>query len=255
MPVLFVGHGSPMNAVQDNPFTRALAELGKNIPRPKSILCVSAHWYVDGTFVSVSPTNKMIHDFAGFPSELYAIQYPAPGEPAAAQKAQDLLGKSNSRMTGNWGLDHGAWTVLMHMFPKADIPVFQISLDMRKSPADHFDLGAKLKSLREEGVLILGSGNIVHNLRKINFSDTADPYPWNVKFDAGIKEAILKRDADRLVNFAKFFPEETPLAVPTPDHYLPLLYAFACSDKDDPVSFPYEGFELSGISMRAVRWG
>lgn len=244
-----------MNALADNDYAKTLHCLGEKLPRPKAILCVSAHWYVDGTHVSVSPVPKTIHDFVGFPPELYAINYAAKGHPAFAQRAQDLVGKDSVRLTGNWGLDHGCWSILVHLYPKADVPVFQISIHMKKTPQQHFNLAAKLKPLRDEGVLILGSGNISHNLRRMDHQPHAEPYPWTAKFDSEIKNAVLKNDYDRLIQYEKSFPDEAPLAVPSPDHYLPFIYALAASEPSDPVSFPFEGFEHGSISMRSVQWG
>lgn len=255
MPVLFVGHGSPMNAVRQNAFTRSLNAAGRALPAPNAVLCVSAHWYGKGLMVQSGEQPPVIHDFYGFPDELYAVRYPAPGSPAFAAKTRDLLAAEGAELTVKWGLDHGAWSVLVHLFPNADVPVYQLSLDYNRPLREHYELAKRLKPLREEGVLILGSGNIVHNLRVMQANPDAPPFPWTEEFDAGVKNALEARDHDSLIDYPEAFPRTAALSVPTPDHYLPLLYCLAASDPAEPVSYPYEGYEHAAISMRSVRWG
>lgn len=244
-----------MNAVQANPYTRRLAELGRELPSPPAVLCVSAHWYGKGVKVQVGERPPMVHDFYGFPDELYAVNYPAPGAPGFANKTQKLLEPYGAKAVTDWGLDHGAWSVLRHLFPNADVPVFQLSLDHEKTPEEHFELAERLKPLRNEGILVMGSGNIVHNLRVIQPDQNAPPLPWTEEFDQDVKKALDKRDIESLIDYAAAFPRSAKLAVPTPDHYLPLLYCLAAADPSEPVSYPYEGYEHAAISMRCVRWG
>lgn len=246
-PVLFIGHGSPMNAIADNAFTRRLAELQKIYPTPKAILCVSAHWMTKGTWVTHMEHPRTIHDFGGFPDELFAIQYPAPGSPEIA----DLICKIIPHVSAddkNWGLDHGTWSVLRHVYPEANIPVIQLSLDMTKPPSYHYELGKKLKELRNQGVWIVSSGNIVHNLRKIKWEENAEPYDWAIEFDAWVKENLLQKNYDALIT--KF--NESPagqLSVPTTEHYLPLLYILGAADESDELHFEFEGIQNGSISM------
>lgn len=255
MPVLFIGHGNPMNAIRDTRFTRALGELGKQLPRPKAILCVSAHWMTKGTWVTHMRHPQTIHDFSGFPRELFAVQYPAPGDPEIAERISGnsadpkILADDDS-----WGLDHGTWSVLKHMYPAADVPVLQLSIDMVRPPEFHFALGAKLKHLRDEGVLILGSGNIVHNLRRVNFSDDAPPYDWAIEFDEWVKQRLLDRDYNSIVHDATGSTAGR-LSIPTPEHWYPLLYTLGAADSAEDLSFEYEGIENASISMRCVRLG
>lgn len=244
-----------MNAVQENDFTQALRALGKTLPRPEAILCVSAHWYGKGVQVQAGAAPKMIHDFYGFPEELYAAQYPAKGHPELAKKTADLLSPAGAKITEDWGLDHGAWSVLIHLFPKADVPVFQLSLDYAKTPQEHYDLAKLLRPLREENVMVLGSGNIVHNLRALVGDREAGIYPWALEFDESVKRALLAEDRPALIGYEKSFPGTAKQSVPTPDHYLPFLYALGAAHESELPSFPYEGFEHASISLRAVRWG
>lgn len=254
MPVLFIGHGSPMNALASNAFTESLTRLGRELPRPRAILCVSAHWETQGTQVLSSQEPITIHDFYGFPEQLFQLEYPAHGSPAVARETQELL--PGSVLTEKWGLDHGTWSVLVHMYPQADIPVYQLGLDLSLPPEKHYEMGQHLRRLREEGVLILGSGNIVHNLRMLRRrSNGADEvYPWAQKFDADIKQALLQRDDQAVIRYEELYPEEAAMAVPTPEHYLPLLYTLGASRPEDKVSFPFEGFEMGSLSMRSVMW-
>jgi 4,5-DOPA dioxygenase extradiol len=256
MPALFVGHGNPMNAVEDNAWSRAFRGLGRALPRPRAILSVSAHWYVAGTFTTAGERPETIHDFGGFPDALYRIRYPAPGDPDLARRVVRLLGDGRAAESAEWGLDHGTWTVLLHMFPAADVPVVQLSIDGRLPPADHLALGRALAPLRDEGVLVLGSGNVVHNLPHAfaawRRGDATTP-EWARAFDAGIAGALARHDGDALVRALD--TEEGRRAAPTPDHYLPLLYVAGASAPGDPVTFPVEGFDMASLSMRAVRLG
>jgi 4,5-DOPA dioxygenase extradiol len=255
MPVLFVGHGSPMNAVLDNAWSRGFGTLGEGMPTPKAILAVSAHWYVPGTFLTSNAQPKTIHDFGGFPRELYEIQYPASGNEDLAKRVSGLLAAHTASLRDDWGFDHGTWQVLRHMRPNADVPVVQLSIDHRLPPAQHVAIGKALAPLREEGVLILGSGNIVHNLRHairgLSTGSTEIP-PWAEAFDAHITSALEQHDNAFLANALSDDTGRT--AHPSPDHYFPLLYTAGAASPDDKVTFPITGFD-SSISMRAVRWG
>jgi 4,5-DOPA dioxygenase extradiol len=256
MPVLFVSHGSPMIAIEDSRFARGLDALGRQLPRPKAILSISAHWYVAGTQTTAAAHPKTIHDFGGFPEQLYRIEYPAPGDPALARRAAGLLAAQGATPTEDWGLDHGTWTALLHLFPEADVPVVQLSIDGRLAPAAHLAMGRALAPLRDEGVLILGSGNVVHNLRHAFTAmqgGLTTPPDWARAFDQRTAEALTRRDHDALV---RALDDDTGrLSHPTPDHYLPLLYAAGASAPSDAVRFPTEGFDLSSISRRSVVYG
>lgn len=257
MPVLFVGHGSPMNVIDDNRWSQGFAALRSLVPRPSAILAVSAHWFVDGSYLTGDAQPRTIHDFSGFPRALYEIQYRSPGKVDLAEHVRALIGAERASLRSDWGLDHGSWSVLRWMFPEADIPVVQLSIDRRLDPRRHFELARTLAPLRNEGVLILGSGNIVHNLpdafRRMQTQNQDTP-EWARRFDESVKEAALQHDARALV---ELWPssEYGRLAHPTPDHWLPLLYACAASDERDQVQFTSEGFDLGSVSMRNVVWG
>ena len=238
MPVLFLGHGSPMNAIDENEFVAGFRNVAKGIPKPNAILCVSAHWETKGTFVTAMERPATIHDFGGFPKALYDVQYPAPGSPALAQEAKDIIKTTNVGLDDRWGLDHGAWSVIRHLYPKADVPVIQLSLDYSQAPQFHYDLAKEIASLREKGVLIIGSGNMVHNLRmvawdKINTDDYG--YDWAVTASDKMKKFILNGDHKQLINF-RGQGREFDMAIPTPEHYLPLLYALALKEENETVS-------------------
>ncbi len=256
MPVLFVGHGSPMNAIEDNVWSRAFRGLATALPRPKAILAVSAHWYVAGTHATSNERPETIHDFGGFPDELYRVEYPAPGDPALARRAVQLVGERRASPRADWGIDHGTWSVLVHLRPAADVPVVQLSIDGRLAPAEHLAIGRALAPLRDEGVLVMGSGNVVHNLRHafgaLHRGETATP-DWARAFDEEVAAAISRHDGDALVRLLE--TEEGRLAAPTPDHYLPLLYVAGASAPEDPVRFPIEGFDMSSLSMRSAILG
>lgn len=252
MPVIFVGHGSPLNAIEDNQWSRGFRALAEQLPRPRAVLVVSAHWFIPGTFLTANARPRTIHDFGGFPAELSQMRYPAPGDPALAERAVELLGRERVGVTEEWGLDHGAWTVLHYLFPDADVPVVQLSLDWGLLPAEHLALAAGLAPLREEGVLILGSGNIVHNLRHAFAHAGDDQTPdWAVQFDAAVADALAQHDSAFLTSALD--TENGRLAHPTPDHYLPLLYAYGAAGDATP-TFAIMGFDLSSLSMRAVLW-
>jgi 4,5-DOPA dioxygenase extradiol len=252
MPAFFIGHGNPMNAVLDNPFTRSLTEMGKSVQqKPNAILVVSAHWLTRGSYVSINPKPEVIYDFGGFPDELYQVKYPAPGSPEYAAQVKDLL--PEVKEDKDWGLDHGAWTILKHMFPEADIPVFQLSIDFYKPMQYHYELAQKLQSLRKKGVLIIGSGNIVHNLRMWFSKGDNNPYDWATEFDGFVKDRIEKRDFKSLVEYEKQ-GAAAKLSVPTVDHYVPMLYSLALAGDKEEIKFTYEEV-FSAASMRCFRIG
>jgi len=255
MPALFLGHGNPMNAIQRNAWTRSWTAIGNMLPRPTAILCVSAHWYLPATAVTAIERPRTIHDFGGFPPELHSVQYPAPGSPALAARAAQLLEPLDVAMDRSWGLDHGTWSVLMHVYPKADIPVVQLSIDEAKAASWHFETAKKLAPLRDEGVLIVGSGNLVHNLHTYSWGNRAvEAYDWAERFEALARKTISRADFVRLVDY-EALGRDAMLSVPTPDHYLPLLYVLAQHRPDDAVSFPVEGFDGGSISMLGIRLG
>ena len=254
-PAIFIGHGSPMNAIESNRYTDAWERIGRELARPKAILSISAHWYIGETGVTVSTAPRTIHDFGGFPQGLYAVQYPAPGDPRLAQRVRDLLAPVEVTLDDTWGLDHGTWAVLKHMYPKADIPVVQLSIDATKSAAYHVELAARLAPLRDEGVLILGSGNVVHNLRAYAWGvGGAEPYDWATRFEAEVRGLVATGDARSLAGYEKLGTDAL-LAAPTPEHYLPLLYVAGTQQSSDRVHFPVEGIEGGSISMLAAQIG
>ncbi len=261
MPVLFIGHGSPLNIILDNSYTRSLQELGKNLPRPKAVLVISAHWLTDGTFVTCMEQPKTIYDFYGFADELYAMRYPCPGAPDEARFITKSVKRMKVSCNTDWGLDHASWAVLKHLYPDADIPVFEMSLaytfnEWRPKPLQyHYDLAQELAALRERGVLIIGSGNIVHNLGMIDFQNIdAKAFNWASDFDEKVKESLLHRKHGDLVRYQELC-RASLLAVPTLDHYLPLIYAIALQEKNEPLTFTHEGFQYGSISMRCFRIG
>lgn len=251
MPVIFVGHGSPMNAVEDNEFSRAWADAGRALPRPQAILVVSAHWQTRGTQVTAMPAPKTIHDFYGFPPELYQQQYPAPGSAELAKRVQEITPAPVAADMG-WGLDHGAWSVLLRMFPGADIPVVQLSLDRTQPPAYHYQLGRALRSLRDRGVLVIGSGNMVHNLGIMCWEDRA--YDWATEFDATLEKLMLAGDHEAIIDYERW-GRSAALSIPTNEHFLPLLYVLGMQEPGEPVSFFAHRVTYCAISMRSVRIG
>jgi 4,5-DOPA dioxygenase extradiol len=252
MPVLFVGHGNPMNSISDNQYRRGWAELSKALPRPKAILSISAHWYIPELRVTAMHPPRTIHDFYGFPKELFEIEYPAPGSLEWAERVADLLKSNNINLDQEWGLDHGTWSVLRHIYPYANVPVIQLSLDMRKGSEEHYQLGKRLQELRKEGVLIVSSGNIVHNLSGFNWGNHSTiPPDWAVDFEEWNRSKLLEGDSSALVEYLATGKMAT-LSAPRPDHYLPLLYLAALQEPTDEVSFPVEGFDGGTMSMLSV---
>lgn len=251
MPALFVGHGNPMNALEDNAFTDDWVRVAGQLPTPQAILCVSAHWETRGTKLTAMERPQTIHDFGGFPPELFAVEYPAPGSPALAQLAQSSLTKTPAELVHDWGLDHGSWSVLCRMFPEANVPVVQLSLDRTEPAAFHYALGEELRELRRRGVLIVGSGNIVHNLRQIRFDPTAPAADWAIEFDTAIKERIIDGDHASIIDYSRL-GTAAQLSVPTNEHYLPLLYVLGLQEPSERVSFFSEQLSLRSISMTSV---
>jgi 4,5-DOPA dioxygenase extradiol len=254
MPTIFFGHGNPMNALFRNPWTENWAAIGSTMPRPKAILCVSAHWYIPAVAVTAMNPPRTIHDFGGFPRELFAVEYPAPGSPELAARLRELIGPGVVADESSWGLDHGTWSVFCHVFPDADIPVVQLSIDDRQPPEFHFELGRKLAPLRAEGVLIAASGNLIHNLHTYAWGKhDVEPFDWALRFETAARELIESKDFRPLVDYESM-GKDALLSAPTPDHYLPLLYVLGASSAGDRVSFPVSGFDGGSISMTAVRF-
>ncbi len=250
IPVLFVGHGSPMNAIEDNEFTAEWTKVGSLLPAPSAILCISAHWQTRGTMVTAMEKPKTIHDFGGFPEELFKKEYPAPGSPEFAKQTKEIVKKTTVGLDNDWGLDHGTWSVLCKMFPKAEIPTYQLSLDYTQPPEYHYELAKELQALRKKGILIIGSGNIVHNLRMVSF-DKADGFDWAIEFDQKIKEALEIKDHKSIINYQDY-GSISKLAIPTNEHYLPMLYAIALQEKNENISFFNAKTQAGSISMRSM---
>ncbi len=257
MPVLFLGHGSPMNALDDNQFVKGWKSVGLSLEKPKAILCISAHWETSGTFVTAMEKPRTIHDFGGFPQELFDVQYPAPGSPSLAGETVNLITKTKVGLDDQWGLDHGCWSLLKQIFPKADIPVIQLSLDRRQPAQFHYDLAKELVSLRTEGVLIIGSGNLVHNLRLVAWEKIDYPeygFDWALEADAMMKKLILADDHRQLINYPSL-GKSVELAVPTPEHYLPLLYVLALKEADEQVTIFNDKAVMGSLTMTSVKIG
>lgn len=257
MPVLFIGHGSPMNGIEDNEFSKRWAAMAKEIPTPAAVLVVSAHWFTNGTRITAMDSPPTIHDFGGFPRELYEVQYPAPGNPALAKETSSLIHSANVELSHDWGLDHGAWTIIRHMYPKADIPVLQLSIDYTKNPQWHYDLAKELYSLRKKGVLILGSGNMVHNLRMVAWDKLDAPeygYDWALHMNSKFKELIGNNDHRQLINYSAL-GKEAMLSIPTPEHYLPLLYTLGLKNEKEQVSFFNDKAVGGSLTMTSVKVG
>jgi 4,5-DOPA dioxygenase extradiol len=248
-PVVFFGHGSPMNAITPSRYADSWRALGASIPRPKAILCVSAHWYTRGTGVTAMAQPRTIHDFYGFPQALFDVQYPAPGDPALAGRVRDLVEPVDARLDDEWGLDHGTWSVLAHAFPGADIPVVQLSIDGTQAPRFHYALGRRLAPLREEGVLVIGSGNVVHNLGVMRRGVNPQPYDWAVRFEDRVRTALAARDHAPLIDLEG---DDARLSIPTPEHYLPLLYCIALQAEDESAEIVVDGIDIGSISMLSV---
>jgi 4,5-DOPA dioxygenase extradiol len=253
-PALFLGHGTPMNALEANRYTAGWRELAGAYPRPRAILAVSAHWYAPGLAVTVDRAPRTIHDFRGFPAELYGVRYPAPGAPDIAQQVARALTPRAVEESLDWGLDHGTWSVLIHMYPDATVPVVQLRIDARQAPQAHFLVGRELTALRDEGIMILGSGNVVHNLAQINWDEAAAPYDWAVEFEAAVRSRVLARDHRALIAYDDG-DGAAQLSVPTPEHYLPLLYVLGAQHAAEPVSVPLTGIDRGSISMLTVAVG
>lgn len=244
-----------MNALLDNRYTEAWRQIGGKLTRPKAILSISAHWYVPETGVTISTSPRTVHDFGGFPRELYQVQYPAPGNPDLARRVQKMLAPLEVKLDNSWGLDHGTWSVLRHVYPEADIPIVQLSIDETQPASFHFEIGRKLAQLRDEGVLIVGSGNLVHNLHTYAWGrHMADPYDWAVRFENEAKQMMVSGVYKPLVDYERLGPEAM-LSIPTPDHYLPMLYVIATRQQNEKVTFPVEGVDGGSISMLSVQIG
>ncbi len=255
MPVLFLGHGSPMNAIEENEFVTGFRNVGASIPKPNAILCVSAHWETRGTFVTAMDRPKTIHDFGGFPKELFDVQYPAPGSPELAQEAKTDIKKTAVGLDYQWGLDHGAWSVIKHLYPRADVPVIQLSLDYEQGAQYHYDLAKELAALRRRGVLIIGSGNMVHNLRMVAWDKLDAPeygYDWAIEASEKMKKFILTNDHQELINY-RSQGRSFDLAIPTPEHYLPLLYALALKGDNEKVSLFNDKPVAGSLTMTSLR--
>jgi 4,5-DOPA dioxygenase extradiol len=251
-PVLFVGHGSPMNAIEQNEFTNGWQNVSRNLPKPSAILCISAHWETKGTFVTAMEKPTTIHDFGGFPQQLFDVQYTAPGSPELAAETQNLVEKTTIGLDNSWGLDHGAWSVIKHFFPEADVPVIQLSLDYRQDAQYHYDLGKQLAALRNKGILIVGSGNMVHNLRMIDRQKPDTGFDWAQEANAKFKKLISSNDHKQLINYQNL-GREIELSVPSPEHYLPLLYTLALKTDKEEVSFFNDKSVMGSISMTSVK--
>ncbi|WP_413726546.1 4,5-DOPA dioxygenase extradiol [Sodalis sp. RH16] len=255
MPALFLGHGSPMNVLEDNRYTQAWEHLGQTLPRPRAIVAVSAHWYTRGTAVTAMENPRTIHDFGGFPQALFDIRYPAPGSPALAKTIQEILLPVEVAADQSWGFDHGSWGVVKKMYPAADIPMVQLSIDGTKPAEYHYRLGRELSALRDQGVMIIASGNVVHNLRMVIWQGAAEPYPWAESFNQFVRDNIAWQGEGQhpLVDFMRH--EGAALSNPTPDHYLPLLYILGAWDGKEPISIPVDGIEMASLSMLSVQVG
>jgi 4,5-DOPA dioxygenase extradiol len=255
MPAVFFGHGNPMNALQQNAWTEQWAAIGKGMPRPRAILSVSAHWYPPATLVTAVEKPRTIHDFGGFPKPLFEVQYPAPGDLDLCRRVRDVLAPVNVGFADDWGLDHGTWSVLVHVFPDAGIPVVQLSIDETKPAQFHYDLGRRLARLRDEGVLIMGTGNLIHNLHAYGWGrHVPEPYDWAVRFERYARERMLAGEHQPLIDYEQL-GRDAMLAAPTPDHYLPLLYILGAQQPGDRVSFPVEGVDGGSVSMLSVQVG
>jgi len=254
MPVIFFGHGSPMNTLASNRYTEAWRRLGASVPRPKAILAISAHWVTRGTAVTAMAQPRTIHDFGGFPQALFDVQYPAPGDPALAARVRDLLAPVEVFLDQSWGLDHGTWSVLAHAFPEADIPVVQLSMDGTRPAQFHYDTGRRLAPLREEGVLIVASGNVVHNLMLMQRGEDAPAYAWARRFNETVRAALASNQHQVLIDFERI-GEDARLSVPTPEHYLPLLYIAALQSGNETMDFAVDGYEAGSLGMLTVAAG
>jgi len=254
MPVLFLGHGSPMNAIEENEFVQGFRKIGKDIQKPNAILCISAHWETRGTYVTAMQNPRTIHDFGGFPQALFDVQYPAPGNPALAKETQKLVTKTHVELDDKWGLDHGAWSVIKHMYPNADVPVIQMSIDYTQPARYHYELAKEINSLRQKGVLIVGSGNMVHNLRMVAWNKLNEEFAfdWATEANEKMKSHILSGDFQPLIDF-KSQGKAFDLAIPTPEHYLPLLYALALKEKNDKITLFNDKPIAGSLTMTSIK--
>jgi 4,5-DOPA dioxygenase extradiol len=258
MPAIFVGHGNPMNALDDNRYTRAWRAIGEGLPHPKAILSISAHWYVEGTPVTAMDWPRTVHDFGGFPDELSALRYDVPGDSRLARRVQELLAPvvEVTLDVKGWGLDHGTWAVLRHLYPAANVPVVQLGINDSKPAAFHYELGRRLRELRYEGVLVIGSGNLVHNLHSSAWGRlTIEPFDWAARFETGTRALIMTNDHQALIDCRSIIGQDAVLSVPTPEHYLPLLYVLGTQLPVDTVTFPVEGFDGGSVSMLGMQLG
>lgn len=256
-PVLFIGHGSPMNGIEDNEFSRTWTKFGREIPKPKAVIVISAHWLTSGTHITAMENPKTIHDFGGFPKALFDVNYPAKGSPELAEATSKIITSTKVELDHDWGLDHGTWTVVRHMYPNADIPVLQLSIDFSKPAQYHYDLAKQLKALRNKGVLIIGSGNMVHNLRMIAWDKLQEPefgFDWAIEMNTIFKEKIANSDFQSLIDYEKF-GSAAKLAIPTPDHYYPLIYSIALQEKQDEISFFNDKLVGGSLNMTSVKFG
>lgn len=256
MPVLFLGHGSPMNAIEENEYVAGFRTIAKTLPKVKAIVCVSAHWYTKGTMVTAMAKPKTIHDFGGFPEALYKVEYPSPGSPDLAKETKDLIKKTTVGLDNDWGLDHGAWSVLKHLFPNADVPVIQLSIDHTKPASYHFELAKELQSLRDRGVLIVGSGNIVHNLYEVDFRRINENFgfDWAIEAREKVNTLLMKNDLKSIVNYEKL-GKALQMAAPTPDHFLPLIYTLALKNDKDKIQLYNDKLLAGSLSMTSVKIG
>jgi 4,5-DOPA dioxygenase extradiol len=257
MPVLFIGHGSPMNAIDENEFVSGWRAIGKTLPKPNAILCVSAHWETRGTYVTAMNKPPTIHDFGGFPKELFAVEYPAPGSPELASETKNIIRKSEVGLDARWGLDHGCWSVVKHLYPDADVPVIQLSLDYFQPPQHHYDLAKDLSSLRSKGVLIIGSGNMVHNLGMLSWEKMEEPgygYDWAIEANEKMKKFILSNDHKPLIDY-KLQGKAFNLAIPTPDHFLPLLYSLALKEENENTEVFNDKAVAGSLTMTSIKIG
>jgi 4,5-DOPA dioxygenase extradiol len=255
LPAIFFGHGNPMNALMDNAYTQGWRRIGAQMPRPKAILSISAHWFVPGTGLTIATAPRTIHDFGGFPRELYQVQYPAPGDPELARRVQRMLAPLPVKLDDSWGLDHGTWSVIRHVYPGADVPIVQLSIDESQPPPFHFEIGRKLSALRGDGILIVGSGNLVHNLHAYAWGrHMPDPYDWAVRFEEEARQMMLAGEYQPLLDYEKL-GRDAMLSIPTPDHYLPLLYVLGARQQGEGIAFPIAGVDGGSISMLTVQVG
>lgn len=252
MPVLFMGHGSPMNGIEDNIFSTTWEKMGRELPLPQAVLVVSAHWLTRGTAVTAMEKPQTIHDFGGFPQALFDVQYPAPGHPELAKETASIIKKTTVGLDHEWGLDHGTWSVVRRMYPKANVPVIQLSIDYNKGPQYHYELAQELAALRKKGVLIIGSGNMVHNLRILNWQTPESGYDWAIEMNEIFKNKIEHHDHQALINYEQL-GQGAKLSIPTPDHYYPLLYTLGLQDKTDTISFFNDQLSMGSVSMTSVK--